>query len=139
MKEYNDIKNEAPNALNAITAATLTHEGNKNDAFYQSMDIERQLEAELKKNQLPNVEILKIAIGNVTKRLKARQDKRNKTEIHEWKPIVILIVYQTFDIFIKPFLSLLLYFFERKIALWKLEMRNWWGKCVNHGTSQRVT
>ena len=43
------------------------------------MDIARQLEAELERNQSPNVGVLKITSGNVTKRLKARQDTRVAT------------------------------------------------------------
>lgn len=74
MEEHDDIKNEAPNALNATAAATVTHEGNKNEALHQSMDIARHLEAELERNQSPNVGVLKITSGNVTKRLKAGQD-----------------------------------------------------------------
>ena len=43
------------------------------------MDIARQLEAELERNQPPNIGVLKIASGNATKRLKARQDTRVAT------------------------------------------------------------
>lgn len=50
MKKYNNIDNNVLNALNITAAATTTHKSNKNEIFYESIDIERLLKAELEKN-----------------------------------------------------------------------------------------
>lgn len=47
MEEYEDLENDAPDALDATTTTTRGHE---NEALYQSTDIARQLEAEMEKN-----------------------------------------------------------------------------------------
>lgn len=56
--------NNMPNMLNAILDTTKS---NKNETLYQNIDITHQLKAKLKKNQLLNIRVLKIANKNVIK------------------------------------------------------------------------
>lgn len=53
--------------LNIIANIIVIYKSNKNIPYYQNMDIAHQLKAELEKNQLPNIEILKIASENAVK------------------------------------------------------------------------
>lgn len=49
MEKYNNIRNNAPNALNATTTTTAIYKTNNNKAVYQSIDIAHQFKAEFKK------------------------------------------------------------------------------------------
>ena len=82
MEEYEDLENGAPDALNATDATdatTTTTTGHENEALYQSMDIARQLEAEVGKSHGSSMGALKATSGNGAKRLKAKQETRVAT------------------------------------------------------------
>lgn len=75
MEEYKDLENKAPDALNATDAtdATITiTTGHENKALYQSIDIMRQLEAEVEKSHGSNIGALKATSRNGSKKLKAK-------------------------------------------------------------------
>ena len=60
-------------------ATTTTTTGHENEALYQSMDIARQLEAEVGKSHGSSMGALKTTSGNGAKRLKAKQVTRVAT------------------------------------------------------------
>ena len=76
MEEYENMENDAPDALDATTAIARRDEY---EARHQSMDTASQPEEEVEKNYLSNLGALKATSGNGAKRLKARQETRMAT------------------------------------------------------------
>ena len=82
IEKFKDLEDGMPDTLNAIdatvvTTTTITRHDNK--AMYQSMDIARQLEAEIRKSHGLKIGALKATSRNGAKRLKAKQETRVAT------------------------------------------------------------
>lgn len=79
MEEYDDVGSNALIAYDASDATDATTEGQEQEAGSQSLQITRQLELEIEKNQLGNPGVLKATSGNAAKRWKMRQETQTTT------------------------------------------------------------